>query len=227
MKTLLTLPSVTRADAVPAPLRETGFVLLDGAVDWALVEEAYAAAQKLTDPVTEPHLPDDKEYWHFGRKRAEGSPFARLYAALESAALEILAACGTDAAIGADHKLRVCRYPKPEGDPVPYRAAPHTDITLLTLMPAATVSGLEIQSREGVWSSVEAKPGQLVVNSGEMLELLLGYRATPHRVVWEEPVERYSLPFFVQARSDVLLQSDLTAGAYLKQRLTQLRSTSK
>ncbi len=82
------------------------------------------------------------------------------------------------------------------------RAAPHEDINLVTLLCEATDSGLELLRRDGVWLPVEARPGQIVVDAGDMLSRVTNQvvPATTHRVVNPPPSanrDRYSMPFFV------------------------------
>jgi len=124
--------------------------------------------------------------------------------------------------------LRVLHYPPvPVGRPV-LRAAPHEDINLLTLLPAADGPGLELQLRSGEWVSVPHSPGQLIVNIGDMLQEATGgyLPSTSHRVATpdaEQPaVSRMSLPLFLHPRPDVVLSPRYTARQYLMQRLDEL-----
>ena len=124
--------------------------------------------------------------------------------------------------------LRVLHYPPvPTGRSV-LRAAPHEDINLLTLLPAAAGPGLELQLRSGEWISVPHSPGQLIVNIGDMLQEATGgyLPSTSHRVATpdtEQPaVSRMSLPLFLHPRPDVVLSSRYTARQYLMQRLDEL-----
>ena len=124
--------------------------------------------------------------------------------------------------------LRVLHYPPvPVGQSV-LRAAPHEDINLLTLLPAADGPGLELQRRSGEWISVPHSPGQLIVNIGDMLQEATGgyLPSTSHRVATpdsEQPaVSRMSLPLFLHPRPDVVLSPRYTAGQYLRQRLDEL-----
>ena len=124
--------------------------------------------------------------------------------------------------------LRVLHYPPvPEGQPV-LRAAPHEDINLLTLLPAADGPGLELQLPEGEWISVPQQPGQLIVNIGDMLQEATGgfLPSTTHRVatpdVWHQSASRMSLPLFLHPRPDVVLSERYSAQQYLRQRLNEL-----
>ena len=127
--------------------------------------------------------------------------------------------------------LRVLHYPPvPAGQSV-LRAAPHEDINLLTLLPAADGPGLELRLRNGDWISVPHRPGQLIVNIGDMLqEATDGYLpSTTHRVAAPEPDQsnssRMALPLFLHPRPEVVLSPRYTARQYLMQRLHELGVT--
>jgi isopenicillin N synthase-like dioxygenase len=126
--------------------------------------------------------------------------------------------------------LRPIHYPPlPEGiASSAVRAAAHEDINLITLLPAATATGLEVQTEEGEWIAVPNQSGEVIVNVGDMLQLATGsfYRSTSHRVV--NPVgeavgqSRFSMPLFLHPRAEVLLNPEVTAADYLKARLKAL-----
>ena len=124
--------------------------------------------------------------------------------------------------------LRVLHYPPVTIDQSVLRAAPHEDINLLTLLPAADGPGLELRLRSGEWISVPHSPGQLIVNIGDMLQEATGgyLPSTSHRVATpdtEQPAtSRMSLPLFLHPRPDVVLSSRYTARQYLMQRLNEL-----
>lgn len=122
------------------------------------------------------------------------------------------------------------------------RAAAHGDINLITLLMGASADGLEVQRLGGKWIPVTALPDQVVVNVGDMLARLTNdvLKSTIHRVV-NPPREllstsRYSIPFFMHPRSEMDLTclpscvsaenpkqySDMTAGAFLEERLREL-----
>jgi isopenicillin N synthase-like dioxygenase len=126
--------------------------------------------------------------------------------------------------------LRILHYPAMDGseDPAAMRAAPHEDINLLTILPAANQPGLEVRDNAGNWHAVSCDPGTIVVNSGDMLrEATKGYYpSTTHRVVNPggniDNVSRISVPFFLTPRLDVVLSSRYTAGDYLDERLRRI-----
>jgi isopenicillin N synthase-like dioxygenase len=84
--------------------------------------------------------------------------------------------------------------------------APHTDSGFVTLLAQDGVPGLQARSVEGRWIDVPPLEGTLVVNFGQVLEQWSAgrIRATEHRVVGSG-IERYSIPFFYEARSDAII----------------------
>ncbi|XGV99461.1 MAG: isopenicillin N synthase family dioxygenase [Leptolyngbya sp. BL-A-14] len=176
----------------------------------------------------------------------------QLYAQLEACAMELLKACAlylgepetllSDMMRDSDTILRVIHYPPiaPDVHPASLRAAAHEDINLITLLCEATDDGLELLQRDGTWRSIRALPGQIIVDSGDMLQQLTNglLKSTTHRVV--NPVNardrRFSMPFFAHPRPEVDLTPlpsciaktgqkpfpNITAGAYLQQRLREI-----
>ena len=201
---------------------------------------------------------DLKEFWHVGLEEpAAGSRIpdnifplevpafkvaaTALFKAQEALALELLT--GVERFLGApvdalsglarngNSVLRVIHYPDvgivPAGA---VRAAAHEDINLLTVLPAATRPGLQICTPDGQWLPVEAPPGVMVCDTGDMMALLTGGRlpATTHRVV--NPTEadggRMSLPFFLHPRPTAILEplaggAAITAHDFLMTRLIE------
>jgi isopenicillin N synthase-like dioxygenase len=64
------------------------------------------------------------------------------------------------------------------------RLGAHQDLNLLTILPWATMPGLDIMDRHGEWHRVGAEPGTVVVNAGDQLQRLSRgyYPSTRHRV---------------------------------------------
>jgi len=107
------------------------------------------------------------------------------------------------------------------------RAAAHEDINLLTLLPAATNSGLQVKDSMGVWHDIHANPDMIIVNVGDMLQEVTGgyLKSTTHRVVVDvnsTAESRYSMPLFLHPRPEVRLSDRYTAKEYLAERLKQL-----
>ncbi|MDX2242823.1 MAG: 2-oxoglutarate and iron-dependent oxygenase domain-containing protein [Leptolyngbyaceae cyanobacterium bins.302] len=176
----------------------------------------------------------------------------QLYVQLEVCAIDLLKACAlylgepenlmADMVQGGDTILRVIHYPtvSPDAHPASLRSAPHEDINLLTLLCETTDNGLELLQRDGTWRPIQAIPGQIIVDSGDMLQQLTNgiLRSTTHRVVnpQAEHDRRFSMPFFVHPRKEVDLTPlpscvarsgkqrylPITAGDYLMQRLREI-----
>ena len=96
-----------------------------------------------------------------------------------------------------DSHMRHLKYP---GD-AELMACQHTDINIITLLPAATRSGLQVQRNDGAWLPLTPVKGDLIVNAGDMLNFMSGgkIRSTLHQVVNPTPdpsKPRYSMPFF-------------------------------
>ena len=139
--------------------------------------------------------------------------------------------------------LRSLYYPAlKDRKPVPgaIRAAAHEDINFITLLITSTSSGLQLLTREGEWLDVNAQPGEIVADSGDMLSRVTNglIPATTHRVINPNSSnsERYSLPFFVHPRPQSLLSvldnckgegfpvppPDITGIDFLNERLQEL-----
>ncbi|MDA0938942.1 MAG: isopenicillin N synthase family oxygenase [Proteobacteria bacterium] len=127
--------------------------------------------------------------------------------------------------------LRIIHYPAltKNEEKGAVRAAPHEDINLLTVLPAATASGLQVLDTKNNWYEAPCDPGSLIVNTGDMLSLLTKHflKATTHRVV--NPIDdsanisRYSMPLFLHPRGEVLLtKQGYTAESFLNERLREL-----
>lgn len=211
---------------------------------------------------------DLKEYWSVGPQETrdvypenlwpEEVPSLRthaleVYERLGRCARAILGACAealdlpaerfVELTEGGETLLRILHYPPiaDDRDPASVRAAAHEDVNLITLLCGATAAGLELLSREGEWRPIHALPGQIIVDSGDMLQQLTNgyYRSTTHRVVNpdDDRSRRFSMPCFVHPRPEVDLTplpecvaktggvpqfGSITAGAYLTERLESL-----
>ncbi|WP_281646538.1 2OG-Fe(II) oxygenase family protein [Parendozoicomonas sp. Alg238-R29] len=126
--------------------------------------------------------------------------------------------------------LRVLHYPPFTGEEEPgaIRAAAHEDINLLTILPAANEPGLQVKMKDGNWADVPSNFGNLIINTGDMLQEASGgyFPSTSHRVI--NPVggsqqnSRMSLPLFLHPRSEVVLSERHTQRSYLLERLKEL-----
>lgn len=184
--------------------------------------------------------------------------FLTLFRQLEVCSLKLLEACALFVEETADRfsgiatdgntVLRIIHYPPiaPTANPQSIRAAPHEDINLITLLCEATTGGLELLERNGTWRPVHALKGQIIVDSGDMLQNITNgfFKSTTHRVAnpGNSRERRFSMPFFVHPRSEASLDPlasciartggekkypPLTAGAYLAQRLREIGLNSE
>lgn len=108
--------------------------------------------------------------------------------------------------------LRLLHYPPlTEGtDPRCVRAAAHEDINLITILVAATASGLELLDRDGKWLPIETAKNNLIVDAGDMLARITNdvIPATTHRVVNPQDGSnghRYSMPYFIHPNPEAVL----------------------
>lgn len=135
---------------------------------------------------------------------------------------------------------RMIHYPPTKGEDTKnsIRAAAHGDINLITMLVGATASGLQLLERDGSWLDVNSKPGEIVVDTGDMMSRITNdvLPSTIHRVINpdSDSSARYSMPFFVHPHSNAMLKcipscvgtgakyADITAGDFLTQRLKEI-----
>jgi isopenicillin N synthase-like dioxygenase len=180
--------------------------------------------------------------------------FSELFATFDRTGLKILRAIARYLEIDEDYfidtvrdgnsVMRLLHYPPIEGEPGSHvRAGAHEDINTITLLLGAEEAGLELLTKDGRWIPVSPRPGELVVNIGDMLQRLTNgrLRSTSHRVVNPSPERagrsRYSMPFFLHFRSDFVIEAlpatvptgeqpkwpPITANDYLQERLREIK----
>jgi len=150
--------------------------------------------------------------------------FLELYDAFDAAGLKVLGAIARYLKVDEDYfadtvrdgnsVMRLLHYPpQKEATGQHIRAGAHEDINTITLLIGAEEAGLELKTRDGRWLPVSPKPGELVVNIGDMLQRLTNgrLRSTSHRVVNPAPDRashaRYSMPFFLHFRPDFVIEA--------------------
>ena len=180
--------------------------------------------------------------------------FLKLYDAFDEAGLKILAAIARHLGLDPDYfdatvengnsVLRLLHYPPQEANTGGHiRAGAHEDINTITLLLGAEEAGLELLTRDGRWIPVSPKPGEVVVNIGDMLQRLTNgvLRSTSHRVVNPAPERkshaRYSMPFFLHFHPEFLIEAlpqtvppgeqpkwpPITAHDFLQERLKEIK----
>lgn len=179
------------------------------------------------------------------------SHFVNLYNALEEAGNIMLEALTMPLEVEKDFFakmtkdgnsiLRLLHYPPiPDGvDPRCVRAAAHEDINFITILPAATASGLQLKDRDGQWLDIDSEPDTLIVDVGDMLARLTNdvLPSTTHRVINPQDGKnetRYSMPFFMHPHPQAMLSClpsckgagakypDITGQDFLMQRLREI-----
>lgn len=126
--------------------------------------------------------------------------------------------------------FRILHYPPLTGheEEGAVRAAEHQDVNLITLLPAATASGLQVKDSFGRWHDVPCDFDSILVNIADMLQLVTDgyYPSTTHRVCnpkgKEAKESRLSMPLFLHPRSEVRLSRNYTAKEFWEQRLREI-----
>jgi isopenicillin N synthase-like dioxygenase len=180
--------------------------------------------------------------------------FLKLYDSFDAAGLKILAAIARHLGLDPDYfeptvengnsVLRLLHYPPQEANTGGHiRAGAHEDINTITLLLGAEEAGLELLTRDGRWIPVSPRPGEVVVNIGDMLQRLTNgvLRSTSHRVVNPSPERkshaRYSMPFFLHFHPEFLIEAlpgtvppgeapkwhPITAHDFLQERLREIK----
>lgn len=218
-----------------------------------------------TEHAKDSKVADLKEFWHVGREgykdlenfwpqESETKDFkdtlTKLYSLLDGVGLSLLEALTYSLDLPKDYFnqrvangnsiLRLLHYPPvAEGvEKSALRAAPHEDINLITILVAATQSGLQLKDRDGKWLDVSPPKNSLIVDAGDMLSRITNevIPATTHQVINPsgENKSRYSMPFFIHPNSDAVLECipsckgdgekypPILADDFLKERLREI-----
>ena len=126
--------------------------------------------------------------------------------------------------------MRILHYPAYDFlniEPGQMRAAPHEDINWITLLPAGTTRGLQLNLSGQGWVDVPYDPNSIIINIGDMLQELTNgqFKSTTHRVINNlDGTERMSIPCFIHPKADIYLSTKYTtANDYLMERLNELQ----
>ena len=194
---------------------------------------------------------DQKEFWHQGSTTNSAlmpniyidevnnfNDLDVLYKEFESMGIEILKAFTnfnldynsdiSDAAQNGNSILRLIHYPPTDGTNA-HRARAHNDVNLITLLIGGNEAGLEAQDKKGNWVECNCDENEIICNIGDMLEIISNEKlnSTPHRVVSKgnEGKSRYSIPFFLHPRPEIMLDAEktLSADQFLTKRLQDIK----
>ena len=108
---------------------------------------------------------------------------------------------------GAEDVMRLLHYEAPPGEE-PQAFPGHTDLSLITLFPAATSPGLEREVQPGIWQALDVPEDGLLIGTGGALGVLTDgdLRPLQHRVrqlSTSGVAKRYSVSMFVNPRPDI------------------------
>ena len=105
--------------------------------------------------------------------------------------------------------MTLLHYPPQDVASTNFGIHPHKDTDVLTILAPDPVGGLLVKRRRVAgWIEADPPHDALVVNIGDMLELWSGgyFVSTPHQVVNRNQHARYSFPYFVVPRHDVIIE---------------------
>ena len=221
-----------------------------------------------TEHAKDSKVADLKEFWHIGREGYDGlsnywldeenneklrefkPKLSSLFDMLDGVGKTLLEALTPSLDLPRDYFkervsdgnsiLRLLHYPPVQegAEPSALRAAPHEDINLITILVAATTSGLQLKDRDGKWLDVNPPKNSLIVDAGDMLARITNdvIPSTTHQVINPDSSNesRYSMPFFMHPNSDAMLEcvpscvgqgskyEPILSDDFLKQRLREI-----
>ncbi len=112
---------------------------------------------------------------------------------------------------GGEVTVRMIHYPPATPEQVDdnvFGTAAHTDRNLFTVLAPGDTPGLQNMMPDGRWTPAPLIPGTFIVNSGDTLKRWTNDRflSTPHRVLNTSGRDRYSVPFFVTAEYETVIE---------------------
>jgi len=134
----------------------------------------------------------------------------RLFGAF-ALALELLEDHFTAASSKPMTLIRILYYPSQPGpfDEARMGTGAHTDHECFTVLCQDTVTALQVKNRRGAWIDAPPIPGAFVVNIGDLMARWTNgiFASTPHRVANLSGRARYSIPCFVGANADAVIEA--------------------
>ncbi|XP_074575101.1 2-oxoglutarate-dependent dioxygenase 11-like [Curcuma longa] len=151
-------------------------------------------------PTHPPSFRGTLERYSVEAKRVVSSLLAVMAENLEVAEEELV-----EAFEGMPQGMRMNYYPPCRESGKVVGLSPHTDgvSSITLLLQANDVNGLQVK-HEGLWVPVEPPPGALIVNAGDILEVLSNgkYKSVEHRGMINPEKERLSIATFHFAKDD-------------------------
>ena len=91
-------------------------------------------------------------------------------------------------------------HPTSKDDPEVWGVGRHTDYGMLTVLLQDDVGGLQVETKDGLWTDVPPVPGSLIINTGDMVEIWTNgaFKAPPHRVKLSATNHRLSVAMFYE-----------------------------
>ncbi|PIZ03506.1 MAG: hypothetical protein COY58_09060 [Gammaproteobacteria bacterium CG_4_10_14_0_8_um_filter_38_16] len=126
-----------------------------------------------------------------------------------------------------NHMMRIIHYPAKNQHSGLERAAPHGDACLFTILPVATSRGVKFLTPSNEWLDFKVAKSEIIFFNGDMIELYTdGYlKSAIHKVTYADIdiiQARYSIPFFIHPKRNIVLKNRMTAYEFLKRRLTSI-----
>jgi len=171
------------------PIRETSEIHPDLVEGWVWCRRAFAMPQERSTPYRPEEFWPDARYEPVFRKLA--SAHERLFKPIAQAMFQGLG-CDPhsydDKLTETNFGLRLNYYPPLDEVDVASgagRLLGHEDVDLFTMLPAASVSGLQVWNhRSAKWVRLDAPAGSLIINTGDYMQRITNDRlpSTTHRV---------------------------------------------
>lgn len=99
-------------------------------------------------------------------------------------------------------------YPKCPNPDLTYGVGPHADVSTITVLLQDDTGGLYVRGKEeNIWFPVEPVKGALVINIGDVLQIMSNdrYHSIEHRVNTNSKKHRVSVPIFVNPALDAVV----------------------